>query len=157
MNNNYNQGVRDAVEYVIDELGLDIADSDILERVNQERPDIRSVFLECRQWHDKTANNTYTSAALSINGRGVGYFPLQYGDIEVLERSVALYLERVGILPPDSENLRHLSYRIRAINADYYAASEWRTKLVCWLSGEQLTAEELWAELSADYFRRVAL
>jgi hypothetical protein len=125
--------------------------------LDQEKPIVRSVFLECRQWRDKTANNTYTSAALSINGRGVGYFPLQYGEIETLETSVGLYLERVGILPADSDNLRHLSYRIRAIGADYYRASEWRTRAVCWLSGEQLTAEELWAELSADYFRRVAL
>jgi hypothetical protein len=117
---------------------------------------IRSVFLECRQWRDKTAGETYTSAALAINGRGVAYFALQYGAVENMEDTAGLYLERVGILDGPSD-LRHLSYRMRALGADYYTATEWRIRRECWLSGEQLTAEELRAELTADYFRRVAL
>lgn len=117
---------------------------------------IRSVFIECRQWRDKTAGQTYTSAALAINGRGVAYFALQWGGLEEMENTAGLYLERVGILPGPSD-LRYLSRRIRALGADYYTAREWRLKRECWLSGEQLTAEELRAELSADYFRRVAL
>jgi hypothetical protein len=117
---------------------------------------IRSVFLECRQWRDKTAGNTYTSARLNINGRGVAYFALQPYGLENMEDTAGLYLERVGILPGPSD-LRHLSYRMRALGADYYTATEWRIRRECWLSGEQLTAEELRAELTADYFRRVAL
>jgi hypothetical protein len=117
---------------------------------------ISSVFLECRQWRDKTYGETYTSAALAINGRGVAYFALQYGDVENMEDTAGLYLERVGILDGPSD-LRHLSYRIRALGADYYTATQWRLKRECWLSGEQLTPEELRAELTADYFRRVAL
>ena len=126
------------------------------ETTNALGVEIRSVFLECRQWRDKTAGETYTSAALQIDGRLVAYFALQYGGLEIMENTAGLYLERVGILPGPSD-LRHLSYRIRGLGADYYTAREWRLKRECWLSGEQLTAEELRAELSADYFRRVAL
>jgi hypothetical protein len=117
---------------------------------------IRSVFLECRQWRDKTAGVTYTSARLNINGRGVAYFALQPYGLENMEDTVGLYLERVGILDGPSD-LRHLSYRMRDLRADYYTATEWRIRRECWLSGEQLTAEELRAELTADYYRRVAL
>jgi hypothetical protein len=117
---------------------------------------IRSVFIECRQWRDKTYGETYTSAALEINGRGVAYFALQWGGVENMEDTVGLYLERVGILDGPSD-LRHLSYRIRALGADYYTATQWRLKRECYLSGEQLTPEELRAELSANYYRRVAL
>jgi hypothetical protein len=117
---------------------------------------IRSVFLECRQWRDKTAGETYTSARLWINGRGVAYFGLQYGGLDNMEDTAGLYLERVGILDGPSD-LRHLSYRIRGLGADYYTATEWRIRRETWLSGETLTAEELREELTATYFRAVAL
>lgn len=117
---------------------------------------IRSVFLECRQWRDKTAGQTYTSARLWINGRGIAYFGLQYGGLDNMEDTAALYLEKVGALPvPD--NYGHLYYRLRQLGVDYYSATEWRIRRECWLSGEQLTAEELAAELSANFFRAVAL
>lgn len=117
---------------------------------------IRSVFLECRQWRDKSAGNTYTSAALWINGRTVAYFALQYGGLENMEDTAALYLESVGLLAP-AEYYDTLARRVRAVAADYYTATEWRIRRETWLHGETLTAEELRAELMAPYFRAVAL
>jgi hypothetical protein len=117
---------------------------------------IRSVFLECRQWRDKTAGETYTSAALWINGRTVAYFALQYGGVDNMEDTAGLYLERVGVLPgPDG--YRHLARRLRELGTDYYTATEWRTRRECWGVGEKLTAEELREELAATYYRAVAL
>lgn len=153
--NTYSDGVRDAVEYVQDELGLDISDSDILTRLGRDESTIRSVFLECRQWRDKTAGETYTSAALHLNGRRVAIFGLQYGGLENMEDTAALYLEKVELLPPD--NLRHLSRRFRELGIDYYYATEWRIRRETWLHGESLTAEELREELTAATFRRVAV
>lgn len=117
---------------------------------------LRSVFLECRQWRDATAGETYTSAALWINGRVVAYLPLEYGALENMEDTAALYMEKVGLIDgPD--HYRHLSRRIRELGADYYTAREFRIKRECWLSGESLTVEELREELSRDYSRAVAL
>lgn len=117
---------------------------------------IRSVFLECRQWRDKTAGETYTSAALWINGRTVAYFALQYGALENMEDTAALYLESVGAIDgPD--HYRHLSYRVRDMGADYYTAKEWRTRRECWSMGERLTVEELREELAATDYRAVTI
>jgi hypothetical protein len=116
---------------------------------------IRSVFLECRQWRDKTAGETYTSAALWINGRAVAYFALQYGGAEMMEDTAALYLESVGAI--DGPGYHHLSRRMREIGVDYYTAKEWRTRRECWSMGERLTVEELREELAATYYRAVAL
>jgi len=116
---------------------------------------IRSVFLECRQWRDKTAGETYTSAALWINGRTVAYFALQYGGVEMMEDTAALYLESVGAI--DGPDYHHLRRRLREMGVDYYTATEWRTRRDTWRSGERLTAEELRAELTATYYRAAAL
>ena len=117
---------------------------------------IRSVFLECRQWRDKPAGETYTSAALWINGRTVAYFALQYGPLENMEDTAALYLERVGILPNDRP-YSYLGNRIRGIGADYYTAKEWRTRRETWRDGESLTLEELREELAATDYRAVTI
>jgi hypothetical protein len=117
---------------------------------------ITSVFLECRQWRDKPAGETYTSARLWINGRAVAYLPLQYGGLENMEDTAGLYLERVGVLPgPDG--YRHLARRLRELGTDYYTATEWRTRRETWRDGESLTAEELREELAATYYRAVAI
>jgi len=116
---------------------------------------ITSVFLECRQWRDKTAGETYTSARLWINGRAVAYLPLQYGGVDNMEDTVGLYLERVGVLPgPDGAHLRR---RMRELGVEYYTAAEWRTRRETWRDGESLTAEELREELTATAYRAVSL
>ena len=117
---------------------------------------LQSVFLECRQWRDKTAGETYTAARLWINGRAIAYLARQYGEMENMEDTAARYLESVGAIDgPD--NYRALSYRLRELGADYYTAKEWRTRRDTWGTGERLTAEELRAELTATYYRAVAL
>ena len=39
----------------------------------------RSIFIEARQWVDKTYGNSYFSARISVDGQTVGYLPFQYG------------------------------------------------------------------------------
>jgi len=117
---------------------------------------IRSVFLECRQWRDLPAGETYTSARLWINARAIAYLPLQYGPLSNMEDTAALYLERVGVLPgPDQ--YRHLARRLREMGTDYYTAIAWHNRRECWRDGESLTAEELREELTATAYRAVAL
>lgn len=152
--NDYNSGVTDTLNYIREELGIDlVSESDILARLRQDDLVIRSVFLECRQWRDKTAGQTYTSAALHLNGRRVAIFGLQYGGLENMEETAALYLERVELLAPD--NGTHIARRFREAGIDYYYATEWRIRRETWLHGESLTAEELREELTAATFRRV--
>ena len=117
---------------------------------------ITSVFLECRQWRDKPAGETYTSARLWINGRAVAILPFQYGGLDNMEDTAGLYLERVGVLPgPDG--YRHLARRLRELGTDYYTATEWRTRRETWRDGESLTREELREELTATAYRAVSL
>ncbi len=44
-----------------------------------ETKTLTSVFIEAKQWLDKTYGNTYYSARISVNGEVVGYLPFQYG------------------------------------------------------------------------------
>lgn len=40
---------------------------------------VRSVFIECREWFDKTGGNSYFSARVWVNGKWEITLPFQYG------------------------------------------------------------------------------
>lgn len=110
---------------------------------------IRSVLVESRDYSD-TYGNTYSSAALWINGGFVGVFGLAYGSPEVLEDyQVTPYLEAVGILPqtPAGEYASHLRNRLKELGADYYLTQDHTTRRRCWQNTELEEEAELWALL----------
>ena len=41
--------------------------------------ELKSIFIEAREWFDKTYGNSYFSARISVNGEVVAYLPFQYG------------------------------------------------------------------------------
>lgn len=57
---------------------------------------IRSIFVEAREYFDKTGGNTYFSARISINGDLVGYLPFQYGYGSMYEWAVMEVLKVSG-------------------------------------------------------------
>lgn len=64
----------------------------------------RSIFIEARQWVDKTYGNSYFSARISVDGETVGYLPFQYG-YETAYKDAAFkwlkennYVENVGLV-----------------------------------------------------------
>lgn len=79
-------------------------------------PHIRSVFVEARQWVDKSGGNSYFSARIFINGKVAMVLPFQYG-YETQYRFEALRaLNRAGFV---SEQITSL-WQLREAGVDLY-------------------------------------
>lgn len=79
-------------------------------------PHIRSVFVEARQWLDKSAGNSYFSARIHINGRVAIVLPFQYGYESAFRDEAFRALQRGGLV---SDQLRTL-WDLRDAGVDLY-------------------------------------
>ena len=68
---------------------------------NQE---IRSVFVEGREWFDKVNGNSYFSARIWINGGQVAILPFSYGYGDQFIYEAQRKLIELGYLPKEKEN-----------------------------------------------------
>lgn len=59
---------------------------------------MQSIFIEAREWFDKTGGNSYFSARISVDGEIVGYLPLQYGYESAYEFTAKAWLIGAGYL-----------------------------------------------------------
>lgn len=66
---------------------------------------MQSIFIEAREWFDKTGGNSYFSARISIDGEIVGYLPLQYGYGSAYEYAAKAWLTGAGYLTKPVVNL----------------------------------------------------
>lgn len=66
--------------------------------------EIRSMFIECREWFDKVNGNSYFSARIWINGGQVAIIPFSYGygDFYIYEAQKKLL--ELGYLPQENKN-----------------------------------------------------
>ena len=66
--------------------------------------EIRSLFVECREWFDKVNGNSYFSARIWINGGQVAILPFSYGygDFYIYEAQKKLL--ELGYLPQENKN-----------------------------------------------------
>lgn len=64
----------------------------------------RSIFVEARQWFDKSGGNSYFSARVWVDGVAVAVLPFQYGYESQYQYSAVSALVGLGILPDDFEN-----------------------------------------------------
>jgi len=61
----------------------------------------RSVYVECRQWHDRVNGNTYYSARVYVDGAHVFTTGRSYGYDFQYEHDVAKQLVNMGYLPEE--------------------------------------------------------
>lgn len=59
---------------------------------------MQSIFIEAREWFDKTGGNSYFSARISVDGELVGYLPLQYGYESAYEYEATKWLVANGYI-----------------------------------------------------------
>jgi len=64
----------------------------------------RSIFVEARQWFDKSGGNSYFSARIWVDGEAVAILPFQYGYGSTFEAEAVVALVGMGFLPEDFEN-----------------------------------------------------
>jgi hypothetical protein len=83
--------------------------------------EIRSVFVECREWFDKVNGNSYFSARIWINGGQVAIIPFSYGygDFYIYEAQKKLL--ELGYLPQENKN-NSLFTISQLMGFDFYSA-----------------------------------
>jgi len=70
--------------------------------------EIRSIFVEVLEWHDKTCGNSYWSSRVWVNGEVAFQLPFQYG-YENHGLSVCVNeLEKRDYLPATTKSIREL-------------------------------------------------
>lgn len=87
---------------------------------------MNSIFIEAREWFDKTGGNSYFSARISVDGKVVGYLPLQYGYESQYLTNAAHWLHLAGYITLD-EKMRSL-HRLKDRGVDFYAVKYSTTK-----------------------------
>lgn len=80
---------------------------------------MQSIFIEAREWFDKTGGNSYFSARISVDGELVGYLPFQYGYESQYLTNSAHWLHAQGFI--SFEDKRKGLYRLKDIGVDFYA------------------------------------
>lgn len=66
--------------------------------------EIRSMFIECREWFDKTGGNSYFSARIWINGKLQITLPFQYGYGDHFKSVAVRALVAEGFISNEYEN-----------------------------------------------------
>jgi hypothetical protein len=59
---------------------------------------MNSVFIEAKEWVDKTYGNSYFSARIYVDGEEVGRLPFQYGYETMYEQKALEELNRLGLV-----------------------------------------------------------
>lgn len=65
----------------------------------------KSLFIEAREWHDKTYGNSYFSARIWIDGEIAGVLPFQYGYGDHYKSVAQRWLTEQGYLPASNRGI----------------------------------------------------
>lgn len=83
--------------------------------------EIRSLFVECREWFDKVNGNSYFSARIWINGGQVAIIPFSYGYGDFYIYEAQRKLIELGFIPKEKENESLYSIG-KTFGFDFYSA-----------------------------------
>jgi hypothetical protein len=72
--------------------------------MNTETKIQRSLFIEAREWTDKTYGNSYFSARIWVDGGQVAILPFQYGYGDQFLYEAQKKLLELGYLPQEGKN-----------------------------------------------------
>lgn len=88
---------------------------------------IRSMFVECREWFDKSGGNSYFSARIWINGKVEIVLPFQYGYERHFESVAVSALVEKGFISEQYKN-RALWVIANEMRFDCYTSKAHTTK-----------------------------
>lgn len=83
--------------------------------------EIKSLFIECREWFDKVYGNSYFSARIWVNGGQVAILPFQYGYGDQFIYEAQKKLTELGYLPEEPMH-RGLWSFAKGLGFDYYTS-----------------------------------
>lgn len=84
------------------------------------KPATRSIFIDIREWRDKTYGNTYYSAIVSVDGDWVFTTGMSYGYGDQAIHDAAKELQALGIIPELGRSAA--TYELRNLGLDFYYA-----------------------------------
>lgn len=91
----------------------------------RDKKEIRSLFIECKEWFDKSGGNSYHSVAVWINGKCFAQESMTYG---YGSQYLTTALEVLIGLGFDFEINRPLWFQVEEIGADLYRSRSWVNK-----------------------------
>ena len=83
--------------------------------------EIKSMFIECREWFDKVNGNSYFSARVWVNGGQVAILPFQYGYGDQFIYEAQKKLTELGYLPEEPMHRGLWSFG-KGLGFDYYTS-----------------------------------
>lgn len=85
--------------------------------MSRDKKEIRSVFVECRQWFDNSGGNTYHSVRVSVNGKPLISKGMTYGYGDQYEQTALGALIELGF---EFTTDRPLWFQVQDLGADLY-------------------------------------
>jgi hypothetical protein len=82
---------------------------------------MRSIFIEARQWHDRTYGNSYYSAQVFIDGEHIMSTGISYGYEYQYEHDVARELIKLELLPDTCDSGYSMRRYCRDNGIDFYS------------------------------------
>ena len=89
--------------------------------------EIKSMFIECREWFDKVNGNSYFSARVWVNGKWEITLPFQYGYEDHFKSVAVRALVEKGFFPKELET-RALWVIANELKFDCYTSKAYTTK-----------------------------
>ena len=89
--------------------------------------EIKSLFIECREWFDKVNGNSYFSARVWVNGKWEITLPFQYGYEDHFKSVAVRALVEKGFFPKELET-RALWVIANELKFDCYTSKAYTTK-----------------------------
>jgi hypothetical protein len=83
--------------------------------------EMRSLFIECREWFDKVNGNSYFSARVWVNGGQVAILPFQYGYGDQFIYEAQKKLTELGYISKENENQSLYSIG-KTLGFDFYSS-----------------------------------
>lgn len=66
---------------------------------------MKSIFVEAREWFDKTGGNSYFAGRVEIDGELVAHMPFQYGYDDQYRYEALRELQKLNLVPAEARNL----------------------------------------------------
>jgi hypothetical protein len=104
--------------------------------------EIKSMFIECREWFDKVNGNSYFSARIWVNGGQVAILPFQYGYGDQFIYEAQKKLTELGYLPEEQIHRGLWSFG-KGLGFDYYTSKANTNKNQMFKLYEKYTEEKV--------------
>ena len=85
---------------------------------------MQSIFIEAREWFDKSGGNSYFAGRIEVDGGLVAYLPFQYGYESAYEYAALEELKKLGLVPETTRNLWNLKSEGVAVYSVKYESTK---------------------------------